>query len=78
LRDRGGYEVGLEWVDGRVSRATIVAAVGGKCRVRSAHPLTVSSQGRAISATRPEPGVLEFQTNAGSTYVLSAATNPVR
>jgi alpha-L-fucosidase 2 len=77
LRARGGYELGLEWNDGLLTRATIVAALGGKCRVRSAHPLTVSSQGRAIRATRPEPGVVEFQTTAGATYVLSAAARQI-
>jgi len=78
LRARGGYEVGLTWKDGRLSRATMVASAGRPCRVRSAVPLTVSSQGRAIKASQPEPGVIEFQTVAGATYVLSAAANPVR
>jgi alpha-L-fucosidase 2 len=78
LRARGGYEIGLEWNDGRVTRATIVSAAGGTCRVRSTQSLAVSSQGRTIKAARPEPGVIEFQTTAGTSYVLSAEAMPVR
>jgi hypothetical protein len=72
LRARGGYEVGLEWKDAALTRATLVSANGNTCRVRSALPLTVTSQGKTVKATRPEPGVIEFPTTAGAVYALTA------
>ena len=39
LRARGGYEVDMEWVDGRLSEATVRSTVGGTLRLRSYVPL---------------------------------------
>jgi len=73
LVGRGGFEVGLRWANGKLERATLVSKLGNVCRVRSAVPLTITSQGKAVAAGKPEPGVVEFKTAAGGTYVLAAA-----
>ena len=39
LRARGGYEVDMEWADGRLSSATVRSTVGGTLRLRSYVPL---------------------------------------
>ncbi|MEO8501440.1 MAG: glycoside hydrolase family 95-like protein, partial [Vicinamibacteria bacterium] len=75
LRARGGYEVGLEWKAGTLTQATITATSGGKCRVRASHPFNVTSQGRKIRASHPEPNVTQFQTAPGASYVLSTAAH---
>jgi alpha-L-fucosidase 2 len=72
LRARGGFDVDLKWQDARLARAEITSRIGSICRVRSRTPLRVTSNGRVVSATRPEPEVLEFATTGGARYVLAA------
>jgi alpha-L-fucosidase 2 len=40
LKTRGGFEVDIEWKDGKVSKAIIKSLLGGNCRLRSYTPLT--------------------------------------
>jgi alpha-L-fucosidase 2 len=68
---RGGFEVGLAWKDGRLERATLVSRLGNVCRVRSAEPLRITSQGKAVAAVKRADGALEFKTTPGETYVLT-------
>jgi alpha-L-fucosidase 2 len=70
---RGGFEVGLRWKDGRISDATLLSKNGRSCRVRSAVPLKVTARGRSVSVRSPEPGLIEFKTEPGASYTLSAA-----
>ena len=72
LRARGGYEVGLVWDAGTLTRASIVSDRGGICRVRASSPVRVTSRGRAVAVTRREPNVAEFRTSAGGAYLLEA------
>ena len=43
------------------------------CRVRTATPVEVRSNGRPVRITHPEPGVIAFATVPGASYVLTAA-----
>ncbi len=69
---RGGFEVDLVWKDGRLEKATLVSRLGHVCRVRSAGPLEITSQGKAVAAVKRADGALEFKTTPGRTYVLTA------
>ena len=70
LRCRGGFVVDIEWRDGRLVAADVTSGAGGRCRVRSAAPLTATSGGQRVEAARPEPRVCEFDTDAGRSYRL--------
>jgi len=72
LRARGGFEIRLEWQGGRLRRAAILSTIGGPCRVRLPFPMSVTSLNEEIRpSSGPDPGVVEFKTRPGRTYVLS-------
>jgi alpha-L-fucosidase 2 len=39
LRTRGGFEVDMQWKDGKIFKAIISSNLGGNCRIRSYEPL---------------------------------------
>ena len=56
LRARGGFEIDLEWRDGRLTRADIRSRLGGRCRVRAASRLrSVDADVRDASGPNPNP-----------------------
>jgi alpha-L-fucosidase 2 len=71
LMARGGFEVGMIWAGGRLTRATIGSKLGGTCRIRAAGRWAVSGGGQPVRALEPGPGLIEFETAAGRTYVLT-------
>ena len=44
---RGGFEVSMEWKQGRIVRATVHSRLGGNLRLRSAVPLRCKGMGKA-------------------------------
>lgn len=71
LLARGGFEAGVRWDGGRLSRATIVSKLGGPCRIRAAGRWAVWSDGKPVRAASPGPDLVEFETAAGRAYVLT-------
>ena len=71
LRARGGFEVGIRWREGRPVEASLRSTVGGTCRVRGAGGLRPTELGREVPVARPAPDILEFETAAGRTYLLT-------
>ncbi len=72
LRARGGFEVSARWADGKLVEATIRSSRGGVANVRVGQQVVVTRDGQAVLARKPEPGVIQFDTIAGETYLLRA------
>ena len=67
----GGFEVTVQWDNGKLRDAVILSQLGGDCRVRPNVPVFVSSEGNTIETSSPQPGVIVFGTEAGKEYALS-------
>jgi alpha-L-fucosidase 2 len=72
LRARGGFEIDIKWLDGRLWRVTILSTIGGPCRVRLPFPMSITHLGQMIiPSSVPDSGVVEFKTQPGLAYVLA-------
>ena len=72
---RGGFEVTIQWDNGRLTDAVILSRRGSECRVRSSVPVVVSSKGNIIETSSPKTGVTVFETEAGKEYALSVTNS---
>ncbi|MDD2598013.1 MAG: glycoside hydrolase family 95 protein [Kiritimatiellae bacterium] len=70
LRAGGGFEVDIEWENNKLTQAQLKSTIGNKCRVRSAHALSVKCGGKTIKTTAPTDGVVEFETEKGQVYTV--------
>jgi alpha-L-fucosidase 2 len=74
---RGGFEVDIDWWDGKLKECVIRSKLGNRCRVRSSVPVLVTDKGKIIDVTELEKNVVEFDTVAGGTYeIISDVESP--
>jgi alpha-L-fucosidase 2 len=67
---RGGFEVDLKWSNARLEVGTIRSKAGKVCRLRTATPVRVTIEGRAVETRRLSNEVIEFPTTTGTAYTL--------
>jgi alpha-L-fucosidase 2 len=72
LRARGGYEVDLEWREGRLVQAVLRAQRDGLCRVRlpRGEDAAVQVNSGAVPLIPSPDGAWEFPVAAGGEYLL--------
>jgi alpha-L-fucosidase 2 len=69
LRLRGGFELDLAWSEGVLRGAELRSQAGSACAIRTAVPLAITRDGRAVDTT-VDAGLIRFATEPGATYVL--------
>jgi len=78
LMARGGFEVDIDWMDGKLNECVIRSKLGNRCRVRCSEPIQVTDNGKPVNATMLEENVVQFDTKANRTYVIVIDTeNPI-
>jgi alpha-L-fucosidase 2 len=71
LCGRGGFEVDIEWKDGKLAGAVVRSKLGSKCRLRVGVPVKVECDGKSVKTVIVEENVVEFETGVGKTYIIS-------
>lgn len=70
LRARGGFEIEMHWIDGRVQVARIHSLLGNSLRLRTDRDVAVLGPDGPVAPERPEAGLAVFQTRKGVTYTV--------
>ena len=52
LKAQGNFEVSLSWKEGTLQQATVTSQAGNKCRIRSAQPFVLQSNGNKKTAVK--------------------------
>ena len=62
---RGGFEIDIDWKNGKLTKAVVRSRHGGVCKLRSNTPM----KGKGLKRDK-QPGIYTLTTKAGGEYVL--------
>lgn len=62
---RGGFEIDIDWKDGKLTKAVVRSRHGGVCKLRSNTPM----KGKGLKRDK-QPSIYTLTTKAGGEYVL--------
>ena len=67
---RGGFELDMQWVDGKITQVEVLSKKGQTCRINPKTKVKVTSNGKDVKSKRLKDGSIEFDTQAGERYTL--------
>ena len=59
---RGGFEIDLDWKDGKITKLKVLSKLGGNCRLRISSPLVAKSNNQLKVASGSNPNVFYAST----------------
>ena len=71
LRARGGFEVDIDWADGKLAVAAVRSKLGRRAYLRASCAVAVTAGGKAIKTATPDKLVTVFGTTAGGEYRIT-------
>jgi alpha-L-fucosidase 2 len=69
LKGRGGFTIGIQWKDGKLTTATITAAADGVCRIRHNRGFFVNT---SVAKQEADDFVLSVKMKKGQQYIVRA------
>lgn len=71
LKARGNFEVSINWKNGKLTAASVLAVVGGKCIIRTADPIRIT--GLPVRSKKTTNGyTTSFNSIKGKKYIIKA------
>ena len=74
IRARGGFEISMDWNNGKLNSATVYSSTDGKIRIKTGG-LSVYLNGKKMNSIKNENGITEFETVSGKTYNFISGKN---